>query len=174
MKKFIVFGLVFMFFQNFLMFSEINSYLNMVTDIQGYKFNAFKNLHNNFSLKIFLIYIVLYLFLLYIIYDFVIKEHKSYFKGFMLLSCIYFTCDFNIFVLFDKTLPHLPVLFYDTFIVGGLCIVITQYLIYNYYDILKKYIWLLCILFIFSFLFILYGAYQYNPDLSNIKGIVLL
>jgi len=173
MIQFIVFLLVYMFFQLLLIMSESIPYLNMVSDIQGYKFNMFKNLNNKFNFRFILTYIFIYLGFLYLTYYFIIKEHKSLLEGFLFVSGVYFVADFNILLLFDGSVSHLPVLFYDIFIVGGLCMVISQYIIYNYYSILKKYFWLLIILNILAtFLGIIVG-YQYNPDLSNIKGIVL-
>lgn len=163
-----------MFFQMLLVISEANPYLNMVSDIQGYKFNMFKNLNNKFSFRFILVFCFIYLFFLYITYYFIIKEHKSLLEGFLFVSCIYFVADFNILLLFDRAVTHLPILFYDIFIVGGLCMVTTQYLIYNYYNILKNYIWLLFILFILAILLGIIVSYQYNPDLSNIKGVALL
>jgi len=50
--------------------------------------------------------------------------------------------------------------------------VISQYILYNYYDILKKYIPLFFIFYILTMVWFFYEIYKYNPDLSNIKGIV--
>jgi hypothetical protein len=171
--KFLVFFLVYMILEYILLISEWFPYLNMISNIQGYKFNWYKNLNNNFNLKNILIYFLAYIILLYVIYYYIIKNKKSYFEGFLFTSFIYGMWDICLFSCFDKAVKYLPLLCYDTFVVGGIKMVITQYLLYNYYDILKKYIWLLFIFYILTMLLFFYVCYRYNPDLSNIKGIVL-
>jgi len=172
--KFIIFTLLFMNFQYLLMIIEIFPYMNMISDIQSYKFNMFKNLNNNFSLKNIIIYVLLYVILLvFVIYYYIIKENKSLLEGFLFVSFLVAIWDMCLFSCFDKATSHLPVLLYDIFIVGGFGTIISQYLFYNYYNTLKKNIWLLFIFYILTMLLFFYVCYRYNSDLSNIKGIVL-
>ena len=81
--------------------------------------------------------------------------------------------DVAYFCMFDKSTKYLPVLMYDVLVVGGVCFVLAQYLLKNYYDILKNYTPLLFIFYFITMIWFLYECYKYNPDLSKIKGIVL-
>jgi hypothetical protein len=81
--------------------------------------------------------------------------------------------DGAIFICFDKSSKHLSTLLFDILIVGGLCAFISTYVLYNYYDYIKNYTFLLFLFFLFNSYLALYCAYKYNPDLSNIKGITL-
>ena len=64
-------------------------------------------------------------------------------------------------------------LLYDTLIVGGGCMALTQYILYHYYDILKRYRPILLVGYLCTMFYFFYTAYKYNPDLSNLKGVVL-
>jgi len=75
--------------------------------------------------------------------------------------------------MFDKCKKYFPVILYDILVVGGVCLLLTQYLLHNYYDIFKNYISLLFILYLITMILFFYESYKYNPDLSNIKGVVL-
>ena len=172
-KHVVVFILIFMIFQYILIISELNSYLNMVSNIQGYKFNWYKNLENNFTFKNINLFTTGYILFVYFCYYYIIFPKKSILEGFIFISFITALWDICLFSLFDKALKYYPLLLYDTFIVGGLCMVISQYILYNYYDILKKYIPLLFIFYILTMAWFFYEVYKYNPDLSNIKGVVL-
>jgi hypothetical protein len=146
----------------------------MITEIQGYKFNFYKNEKNAFTLKNIVIYIFLYIPSLYFLYYYIIRPHKSILEGFIFVSFIYMVCDFGgMFSLFDKAVHHLPALLYDTLIVGGGCMALTQYMLYHYYDILKRYRPILLIGYFCTMFYFFYAAYKYNPDLSNLKGVVL-
>jgi hypothetical protein len=98
--------------------------------------------------------------------------HKSIIEGYIYyLFCSAFW-DGALFSLFDKAVPHLPVILYDILIVGAGGMAISQYILYNYYNILKNYIPLLFILYLLTMMWFFYVSYKYNPDLSNIKGFV--
>jgi len=172
-KHVLVFILIFMIFQYILLISEWNSYLNMVSDIQGYKFNLYKNLENNFTFKNSIVFTMGYIVFIYFIYYYIILTKKSLLEGFLFSSFIALMWDACIFCLFDKGVKYYPLLLYDTFIVVGVCMVISQYILYNYYDVLKKYIPLLFVFYISTMIWFFYKFYKYNPDLSNIKGIVI-
>ena len=172
-KHFLVFTLIYMIFQYILLISEYNSYLDMVSKIQGYKMNGFKNLENNFTFKNSIIFTLGYIVLTFILYYYVILQKKSIIEGFIFVLILYIFWDVCLFSLFDKAVKYYPLLLYDVFIVGCLCMVTSQYILYNYYDILKKYIPLLFIFYILTMVWFFYEVYKYNPDLSNIKGVVL-
>lgn len=153
-----------MIIQYILLITEWNYYLNMISDIQGYKFNFYKNEKNEFIIKLivtfFIGYIILLLFIFYYIDVFNIN-----FKNFWFIVFIYFLWDSAFFLMFDKGVYHWPVLLFDMFVVGGFCIVITQYIINNYYNILKNYTPLLFIIYLLTMLLFFYECYKYNPDL---------
>jgi len=173
-KHFFVFLFVFMIFQYLLLITEITPYANIVKDIQNYRPNMFKNLDDNFTLKNLIIFSLGYLFLIIFIYYYIIFPKKTCIEGFIFVSFIYGAFwETALFSCFDKAVNHLPVLLYDAFIVGGVCMVISQYIVYNYYDILKNYIPLLFIFYLITMIWFFYEFYKYNPDLSNIKGVVL-
>jgi hypothetical protein len=169
----IAFILIFMIFQYILMISELYYYLNMISDIQAYKINLFKNEKNEFIFKNIVIYTFLYvLFAMYLYYCIVLQK-KTLFEGYLLIVILTSMWDVGLFSLFDKAVNHSYVLLYDTFIVGGVGMLISQYIIYNYYDILKNYTPLLFIIYLITMFLFFYKWYKYNPDLSNIKGVVL-
>jgi len=145
----------------------------MISDIQGYKFNSFKNLNNNFSLKIIILFTLCFYIASLIVYSYIILPKKSYIEGFIFLSTLWAIWDASYLFSFDKSLKHIPVLLFDIFVVGGICIIITQYTYNKYYDILKKYLPLLFIFYLLTMLLFFYENYKYNPDLSNIKSIAL-
>ena len=172
MNNFLLFFIIYMIIQYLLCITEIFPYLNMISHIQGYKFNFYKNLDNNFTFKNIIIVTIGFI-LLYFIYYYIILNNKSLLEGFIFLSFIYFMWDICLFSCFDKATKYWPLLLYDIFIVGGLCMLISQYLYKKYYNILNKYIFILFILYLLTMLWFLYEVYRYNPNLSNIKGYVL-
>jgi hypothetical protein len=146
----------------------------MITDIQGYKYNMYKDNNNNFTFKSIIIFIFVFIiFFASFFYYYIIIPKKTVLEGFIFGTIITAIWDGCLFLMFDKGVSHSAVLLYDTFIVGGLAFAIPQYIIYNYYDILKKYIFVLFVLYLLSLVLFFYSGYKYNPDLSNIKGIVL-
>ena len=98
---------------------------------------------------------------------------KSMIEGFIFTSINYANWDVCLFSCFDKGVYHWPVQIYDILVVGGVCMVISQYIIYNYYNILKNNIPILFIIYLITMFLFFYKWYKYNPDLSNIKGVVL-
>ncbi len=162
-KYLLTFVLLFMIIQHIFLFAECDYYLDMVSDIQGYKFNFFKNENNKFSFKNILIYTIGYIPFTIFLYYYIIREHKSILEGFLFICALYALWDTSLYSLFDKGPHHLPVLLYDTLIVGGLAMIITQYTLYNYYTILKKYIPLLSILYLLTMSACIYKCYKYNP-----------
>lgn len=172
-KHFITFVLIFMTIQIIFCITELSPYLNMISNIQKYKTNCFKTIYNDFTLKwIFIFTIFSYLSLLFAYYYIIIPK-KSLIEGFIFFSFLFMYWDINYLISFDKGVHHIPVILYDIFITGGLCMVISQYILYNYYDILKKYIPVLFIIYLLTMFLGVYECYKYNPDLSNIKGVVL-
>lgn len=172
-QYFLCFFLLFMSIQIILCISELNPYLNMISDIQGYKTNMFKNNNNQFTFRWIFIFTIFSFVSLLFIYYYIIYPRNSLLQGFIFVSILFAFWDINYLVSFDKGVKHFPVILYDIFVVGGLSMVISQYILYNYYYIIKNYIFLLFILYALIQLFGCYIGYTYNPDLSNIKGFVL-
>jgi hypothetical protein len=168
---FFIFSFLFMSITFILCIFEWKYYLDMISDIQGYKFNSFKNLNNNFSLKIIILFTLCFYIASLIVYSYIILPKKGYIEGFLFLCMFWAIWDGSYLFSFDKALTHINVLLFDIFIVGGICIVLTQYIFYNYYDILKDYLLLLFIFYLLTMLLFFYENYNYNKDLSNIKGI---
>ena len=171
-KKLLIFTLLFMTFQYILLTSEIKPYLNMCSDIQGYKYNWFKSQDNKLKL-----YNIILLSLGYVIFVFIFskmlgeKLFKVNLYSFALMVIVCVAWDFGLYTLFEKSTKHLPILLYDIFIVGGLCLVLTQFIFNKYYKILEKNIPILVLLYFGTMFLFFYACYIYNPDLSNINGI---
>ena len=68
-KKLLIFTLLFMTFQYILLTSEIKPYLNMCSDIQGYKYNWFKSQDNKLKL-----YNIILFSLGYVIFVFILVK----------------------------------------------------------------------------------------------------
>ena len=173
MNNFLLFLFIFMSIEYLLYIIELVPYENMISHIQGYKFNFYKNLDNNFTFKNIIIYTFVYILLIYIIYYYIILYNKSLLEGFIFICILYSGWDICLFSCFDKGTKYWSLLLYDVFIVGGLCMLISQYLYKKYYNILNKYIYILFSLYLLTLFMFLYEMYRYNPNLSNIKGYVL-
>ena len=161
-----------MTFQYILLTSEIKPYLNMCSDIQGYKYNWFKSQDNKLKL-----YNIILLSLGYVIFVFIFskmlgeKLFKVNLYSFALMVIVCVAWDFGLYTLFEKSTKHLPVLLYDMIVVGGLCLVLTQFIFNKYYKILEKNIPILVLLYFINMFLFFYVCYKYNPDVSNITGI---
>jgi hypothetical protein len=154
------------------MYVEWNYYLDMLSDIQGYKFNFYKNEKNEFVLKNLILFSLIYILLSCIFYYYLILLKKGYIESFLIVIYSYAFWDWCFFFMFDKGVYHWAVQLFDIFIVGGFSILLTKYIIYNYYDILKNYTSLLFVLYLITMILFFYKCYTYNPDLSNIKRVV--
>jgi hypothetical protein len=171
-KKLVIFILLFMIFHYILLITECKYYLNMCSDIQSYKYNWFKSKDNKLRLIPLIIFSLSYPMFLFMFSKllgeklFNINLHSFLF---VVLLCVMW--DFAYYIMFDKALKHLPILLYDIFIVGGLCLVLTQFIFNKYYKILEKNIPMLVLLYFVTMFLFLYVCYKYNPDISNINGI---
>ena len=172
-EKYITFFLIFMIIEHILLITEWHYCLDMISYIQGYKFNFYKNSENEFKIITPLTLTGGYVILLLFIFYYIENIFDINFKNFLFIVFLYFLWDFAYLCFFDKAIKYLPVLLYDIFVVGGVCLLLTQYLLNNYYDILKNYTLLLFIFYFITMILFLYECYKYNPDLSNIKGISL-
>ena len=172
-KHFIIFLFVFMILQYILLNTEWQFYLAMASDIQGHKFNFYKNEKHEFIFKNIIICSLGYIGLVYFLYYYIILPKKSYFEGFIFMCIIYLMWDVSVFFMSDKGSYYVPLLLYDAIIVGGVCMLISHYFFNNYYDILKNNILILFILYLLTMIWSFYECYRYNPDLSNIKRVVL-
>jgi hypothetical protein len=171
-KKLLIFILLFMIFQYILLITEWKPYLDMYSDIQGYKYNFFKSQDNNLRLIPLIIFSINYPMWLFILSRLLgEKIFKINLVSFLFIVLLYGMWDFAYYIMFDKALKHLPVILYDIFIVGGLCLVLTQFIFNKYYKILEKNIPILGLLYVTSMFSFLYVCYKYNPDISNITGI---
>jgi hypothetical protein len=172
-KKIFIYFIFWTSLQSIFILLEGKYYLDMISDIQGYKYNFYKNYKNEFTLKSIILYFFGNFLLTLALYYYIVLQKKTAIDSAILMIFITLIWDGAIFICFDKSSKHLPVFLFDILIVGGLCAFITTYLLYNYYDYIKNYTFLLFLLFLFNSYLALYYAYKYNPDLSNIKRIVL-
>jgi hypothetical protein len=171
-KKLLIFVLLFMIFEYILLITEWKPYLDMYSDIQGYKYNFFKSQDNNLRLIPLIIFSINYPMFLFILSRFLgEKIFKINLVSFLFIVLLYGMWDFAYYIMFDKALKHLPVLLYDIFIVGGLCLVLTQFIFNKFYKILEKNIPILVLLYFINMFLFFYVCYKYNPDVSNITGI---
>jgi len=171
-KKLLIFILLFMTFEYTLLITEWKPYLNMCSDIQGYKYNWFKSQDNKLRLVPLIIFSLGY-FTMVICFSYFLGEklYKINLVSFLFIIFVYAFWDFAYYVMFDKSLKHLPVILYDIFIVGGLCLVLTQFVFNKFYKILEKNIPILILLYFVTMFLFFYVCYKYNPDVSNITGI---
>ena len=171
-KKLLIFILLFMIFEYILLMTECKPYLDMCSDIQGYKYNFFKSQDNNLRLIPLIIFSINYPMWLFILSRLLgEKIFKINLVSFLFIVLIYGMWDFAYYIMFDKALKHLPVLLYDMIVVGGLCLVLTQFIFNKFYKILEKNIPILVLLYFVTMFLFLYVCYKYNPDISNITGI---
>jgi hypothetical protein len=171
-KKFLIFILLFMVFQYILLITEWKPYLDMCSDIQGYKYNFFKTQDNKLRLIPLIIFILGY-FIMVTCFSYFLGEklYKINLVLFLFIIFVYAGWDFAYYTMFDKAQKHLPVLLYDTIVVGGLCLLLTQFIFNKYYKILEKNIPILVLLYFVTMFLFFYVCYKYNPDLSNINVI---
>ena len=171
-KKLLIFVLLFMIFEYILVITEWKPYLNMCSDIQGYKYNWFKSQDNKLRLIPLIIFSLGY-FTMVICFSYFLGEklYKINLVSFLFIIFVYAFWDFAYYVMFDKALKHLPVILYDIFIVGGLCLVLTQFIFNKFYKILEKNIPILILLYFVTMFLFFYVCYKYNPDVSNITGV---
>jgi hypothetical protein len=171
-KKLLIFILLFMVFQYILLITEWKYYLNMCSDIQGYKYNLFKSKDNKLKLIPLIIFSINYPMFLFILSRFIREKiFKINLYSFLFIVLLYGMWDFAYYIMFDKALKYLPVILYDIFIVGGLCLVLTQFAFNKFYKILEKNIPILVLLYFVTMILFFYVSYKYNPDISNITGI---
>ena len=161
-----------MIFQYILLITEWKYYLDIYSDIQGYKYNWFKSKDNKLRLIQVLTFILGYITMLFM-FNKILGEKIFNINLVSLLLIIswYSFWDLGYYLMFDKALKHLPVILYDIFIVGGLCLVLTQFIFNKYYKILEKNIPMVVLLYFVTMFLFFYVCYKYNPDISNINGI---
>ena len=170
-ERVIVFILLFMITQYILLYFETKPYLHeMPSDIQGYKFNFYKNEKGELSLKLPFVFIIGYLCMIVFFYLYFKFEEIDYIDAFIITITYYLFWDTGIFFMFDKGVYHWKVLLYDAFVVGGFGIVLTKYLFNNYYKFMN--IPLLFIMYLLSMINFLYECYKYNPDIKFTKVVL--
>jgi len=161
-----------MTFHYIILITEWKPYLDMYSDIQGYKYNWFKSKDNKLKLNSSLIMTIGYFLTIFGFSKFLgEKLYKVNLFSFIFIICIWSTWDFSYYTIFEAAYNYIPVLLYDIFISGGLCLVLTQLIFNKYYKILEKNIPMLVLLYFVTMFLFLYVCYKYNPDISNITGI---
>jgi len=158
----ITFITICMIIQYLLCTSEYKYYYDMISDIVGYKANFYKNEKNEFTIKNMFIFTIMYIAVSIFYYYYIVIPKKSLTESVVFGVCLYGAWDLAIFSCFDKAMYHLPVLAYDTIIVGGAGLSLAYYITTNYYQVLKNYTPLLIVLYFLSMILFLYKAYIYN------------
>jgi hypothetical protein len=170
-KKLLIFILLFMIFEYILLITEWIPYLNMYSDIQGYKYNWFKT-EGKLDLMRTLIFSWGYFIMMWGFE--IIVGNKLYTTNASSLSIIIWlwsTWGFAYYIMLKKANNHVRILLYDFFVTGVICIILTQFVFNKFYKILEKNIPILGLLYFVTMILFFYVCYKYNPDLSNINGI---
>jgi hypothetical protein len=170
-KKLLIFILLFMIFQYILLITEWKPYLDMYSDIQGYKYNWFKS-DNKLDLIRTLIFSWGYFIMMW---GFEIsvgnKLYTTNASSLSIIVSLWSTWGFAYYIMLKKATNHVRILLYDFFVTGVICIILTQFIFNKFYKILEKNIPILVLLYFVTMFLFFYVCYKYNPDLSNINGI---
>ena len=170
-KKLLIFILLFMIFQYILLITEWKPYLDMYSDIQGYKYNWFKS-DNKLDLIRTLIFSWGYVIMMW---GFEIsvgnKLYTTNASSLSIIVSLWSTWGFAYYIMLKKATNHVRILLYDFFVTGVICIILTQFIFNKFYKILEKNIPILVLLYFVTRFLFFYVCYKYNPDLSNINGI---
>lgn len=159
-----IFSLVFISLQYILLLTELDKYNDVATDIQGYRFNFYKNKEGYFTPIRAIVYIFGYIVVALFLYRYCINTNMSYPESFIFVSLIYSMWDACFVTTFDKSLNHLPILIYDTLVVGGVGMVTTMYIFNNFYSTLKTYLPLLVLFYFATMGAFLYKTWEYNKN----------
>lgn len=170
-KKLLIFVLLFMIFEYIFLTIEWKPYLDMYSDIQGYKYNWFKT-DNKLDLIRTLIFSWGYFLFVWvfgiILGDKLYTPNKS---SILLIVWLWVTWSFAYFIMLKRGSKHLPILLVDILLTGFACLLLTQFVFNKFYKILEKNIPILSLLYFVTMILFFYVCYKYNPDLSNINGI---
>lgn len=157
MQDIIIFILVYMIIQNILLIIEYSPYVDMLENIQkGEVFDGTSTLP--ILLKSLLLYIIVYGSMLYLFIRYLYKN-ASYTESFIFGSIVVLVLDFTLLAYFKKANNHIPVLLFDTFVLGGVNVIVPLYLIRTNYKLLVTLMPLLFIGFIISTYCIIYKSY---------------
>lgn len=170
-KKLLIFTLLFMVFEYIFLAIEWKPYLDMYTDLQGYKYNWFKT-----AGKLDLIRTLIFswgYFLFVWVFGLILgnKLYTPNISSILLVIWLWVTWSFAYFIMLKRGSKHLPILLVDILLTGIACLLLTQFIFNKYYKILEKNITILSLLSIITMFLFFYVCYKYNPDLSNINGI---
>ena len=170
-KKLLIFVLLFMVFEYIFLAIEWKPYLDMYTDLEGYKYNWFKTENKldllrtiNFSWGYFIFMWVIGI----ILGDKLYTPNKS---SILLIIWLWVTWSFAYFIMLKRGLKHLPILLVDILFTGVACLLLTQFVFNKFYKILEKNIPILILCYFLTMFLFFYVSYRYNPDLSNINVI---
>ena len=127
-------------------------------------------------------YLLVYGCCIFLLYFFIIDTHieLQVITSFILGTIVYFIADFgNIFTLFyNCDIYDVPILLYDSFIVGGLCFGLTTYMINNHYSLIDSNIVIVFILYVVTLLICIHKLFSYCGininSISDIKKNFLL
>ena len=143
-KQFWTFFNIFITLQYLIYSSEVMmGYNDIVTDIQGYKFKFFHDENGEFTFLRASITLIGYCIIAVFLYRYVILTKMKYFEAFLFISMLYVMWDICYVVSFNNVLDKLPVLAYDTFVVGGLGLVATIYIMNQYKNFNLPFLFLL-------------------------------
>lgn len=170
-KKLLIFVLLFMIFEYIFLAIEWKPYLDMYTDLQGYKYNWFKT-DNKLDLIRTLIFSWGY-FLFVWVFGLILgnKLYTLNISSILLIVWLWVTWSFAYFIMLKRGSKHLPILLVDILLTGVACLLLTQFIFNKFYKILEKNIPILVLLYFVTMILFFYVCYRYNPDLSNINGI---
>ena len=160
-----------MIFEYIFLAIEWKPYLDMYTDLQGYKYNWFKT-DNKLDLIRTLIFSWGY-FLFVWVFGLILgnKLYTLNISSILLILWLWVTWSFAYFIMLKRGSKHLPILLVDILLTGVACLLLTQFIFNKYYKILEKNIPILGLISIITMFLFFYTCYKYNPDLSNINGI---
>jgi hypothetical protein len=159
-----VFLLVYSSLQYILMISEWDKYSDVVSDIQGYRFNFFKTKTGELALIRLFVFTVSYILLGLALYIYCVMKKMLYTEAFIFVTCLYLMWDSCIFTMFDDGMNHVSILFYDALVVGGVGIVASLYIFNTFGNILRSYIPVLVVIYFLTMYAFLYKAWSYNKN----------
>jgi len=138
--KFLHVFVVFMVIHHLLLLTEMSEFNQMIMDVQ--------HKPNHVDLSFTFGYLVCYLTLVYLLYFFVIEKGLSIKESFIFGCCMFIISDFTMFTLFENSRKYLMTFVYDILVLGGGGFAMTTYLIKYKYNLIKRYIVVLFLLYL--------------------------
>lgn len=157
MWKYLPFILLYMIIQHILLIVEYTPYVDMLEAIQNDLIDFTSTL--SILAKTLVLYAVVYGSMLYLFIRY-LYHNASYTEAFVFGSIVVAVLDFTLLGFFKKANNHIPVLLFDTFIVGGANVVIPLYLVRSNYTLFSKFTPLLILGFIITGSYSFYHSYK--------------